>query len=161
MCAPCRRWRSASRATALADGLVFLTQRAALDLQLTPLSNADAADLATDLPSRPMFSNVNDAPRVLSAATCAWVRNATVGNGGCPTDLKQMCRLDYSSLQALRQSYKDAGVKEAKAELQPDGSLAPSTRAKRIIFIVSIFSYSIWRLHLLINHERDFYFTST
>lgn len=41
------------------------------------------------------------------------MRNATVSpSRGCPTDVSQMCKMDYSSWPAIAQSYKDLHISE-------------------------------------------------
>lgn len=97
--------------SALADSLVFLTQRTAMDLQVLPFGEWDTKSLTSDVP-KPMFNGVDNPGPALRAGACNWVTNNSVSaTGGCPSDLSQMCGLDWSSWDGLRRSYA-AGVTE-------------------------------------------------
>lgn len=98
--------------SAIADGLVFLTQRTARDLQLLPLGEWDSKAANADVPSQSMYGGVNDRTDwILRNATCAWARNTSVStSGGCPADMGQLCSLDFSSYASAREAWK--GVRE-------------------------------------------------
>jgi hypothetical protein len=83
-----------------------MTQRVVLDLQVLPYGEWDGRAQDGDLPEKPMYSGLDNPSKVLQAATCGWVRNATVSpTGGCPVEVEQMCKLDYSTWDNVRRSY--------------------------------------------------------
>lgn len=104
------------RRSALGDALVYMMQRTAQDLKLVPTGEWDVKSLAEDLPTKHMYSGFEDPNKVLSSAVCSWVRNATVSpHGGCPTNVADMCKLDYASWGAVRESYKAQNIEEVGA----------------------------------------------
>ncbi|GBF91597.1 hypothetical protein Rsub_04337 [Raphidocelis subcapitata] len=114
---------------AIADALVFLIQATAADLQLLPYGDWDGRSQDGDVPQKTMYGGLDAPKKVLTAATCSWVRNATVSpSGGCPTEVNDMCKLNYTSYDAARQSYKALGLSEA-ATADEDGNLVPRRKA--------------------------------
>lgn len=49
---------------AIADSLVFLTQRTAIDLQLVPFSDADTKSIPNDLPTKTVYGGLNNPNKV-------------------------------------------------------------------------------------------------
>lgn len=101
---------------ALADALVFLTQRTAQDLQLLPFGDYDTRAINADVPSKAMYGGVTDrTDKTLRRAICGWTKNATIARGGgCPASASDMCDIDYSSWDSVREGYKN--VKEASLD---------------------------------------------
>jgi hypothetical protein len=93
--------------SALTDALVYLTQRTAQDLQLLPFGDWDKKSLRSDVPQKTMYGGVESNQKfLLRNATCAWARNASLAAGGrCPTDVSQMCGMDFSSWDKVREGY--------------------------------------------------------
>lgn len=93
-----------------------MIQRTAQDLQLVPAGEWDVKSLGEDVPQKPMYTGLEESTKVLTSAVCAWVRNATVSpSGGCPAEVADMCKLDYSSWDAVRASYKANNIEEVRS----------------------------------------------
>jgi len=109
------------------DSLIYLTQRVATDLQLLPYGDYDSSALASDVPSKTMYKGLDNEKGVLTAATCSWVKNATVSpSNGCPEDVGAMCAVDYSSWDNVRKSYAALHIKEYQVD---DGAGHRSNKA--------------------------------
>eukprot|EP00879_Flechtneria_rotunda_P007590 GHRR01007961.1.p1 GENE.GHRR01007961.1~~GHRR01007961.1.p1 ORF type:complete len:290 (+),score=104.64 GHRR01007961.1:365-1234(+) len=90
---------------ALADMLVYKTQRAAQDLLVLPYGDYDTTSIAGDVPEKPAYADVSSEPDVvLSNSTCLWLKNIS-SDGTCPTNMADMCNLDYSNTTNMLRSY--------------------------------------------------------